>query len=326
MPSRARPLPGLVLALVGLLALLVPAATPAELSAAAPVASHKHLLQQPTPAGLRERAYYLQVPTTGPAGGRALVLVLHGRYQTPSAVMEFSGMEQLARERGFVVAFPSALGGGWNAGTCCAGGVRDQVPDVDFLDRVIADVRRRTPVDPRRVFVAGFSNGGMMAYRYACERSGLVAGIGVVAGAQSATAAYGTPEHPTQCRPARPVSLLHVHGAQDALVPYAGGVVPGSPEAAVAPVRAGLAQFAAAGRCGPATTRTVGRATHLEHQGCSAAGVTKLVKIEGLAHSWTRDSARFGFDTTVGLWSFFEDKRSERCGVVPGAFRRTSPC
>jgi poly(3-hydroxybutyrate) depolymerase len=63
------------------------------------------------------------------------------------------------------------------------------------------------------VWVVGHSNGGMMAYRLACELSTRVTAIGVAAGALVIDT----------CAPVRPVSALHVHGELDTVVPLTGG-------------------------------------------------------------------------------------------------------
>jgi poly(3-hydroxybutyrate) depolymerase len=99
----------------------------------------------------------------------------------------------------------------WNAGFCCAGASGD---DVSYLRHVVAAAERSTPVDLRRVYVVGLSNGGMMATRAICEAPELFAAAGSVAG----------PYLGTRC--GRPV-WLHLHGGNDPVVPFAGGVPPG---------------------------------------------------------------------------------------------------
>lgn len=47
------------------------------------------------------------------------------------------------------------------------------------MQALVAKLERTYPVDRRRVFVAGHSNGGMLAYRLACQAAGTVAAIGV---------------------------------------------------------------------------------------------------------------------------------------------------
>jgi polyhydroxybutyrate depolymerase len=80
---------------------------------------------------------------------------------------------------------------------------------------VIADMSARHNVDRARVFLFGHSNGGFMAYRYACERAGAVAAIVTLAGA--------TWRDDERCAPAEPVSVLHLHGTWDPIVLYGGG-------------------------------------------------------------------------------------------------------
>lgn len=58
--------------------------------------------------------------------------------------------------------------------------------------------------------VVGFSNGGMMAYRFACARPDLVDTVGVLS---------GTLEVP---RCAGPIRALHLHGDRDTAVPFEG--------------------------------------------------------------------------------------------------------
>jgi len=68
--------------------------------------------------------------------------------------------------------------------------------------------------DPTRVYVAGISNGGMMAMRLACEHPGRIAAIAIVAANQPVSA---------DCDPQTPVPAIFFHGTNDRFTPYAGG-------------------------------------------------------------------------------------------------------
>src|SRR5437773_1561304 len=72
--------------------------------------------------------------------------------------------------------------GDWNAGTCCGAAARENVDDVGFLKAVIDRVSKQLPVDQKRIYIAGFSDGGRMAYHAACQLSSTIAAIGVVSG------------------------------------------------------------------------------------------------------------------------------------------------
>ena len=100
----------------------------------------------------------------------------------------------------------------WDAGYCCGGSTAD---DVTYLRDVVTAVAAQTKIDLHRVYVVGLSNGGMMALRAICEAPTVFAAAGTVAG----------PYLGTSC--ARPV-WIHLHDVNDPVVPYYGGVPPGS--------------------------------------------------------------------------------------------------
>jgi polyhydroxybutyrate depolymerase len=95
------------------------------------------------------------------------------------------------------------------------------VDDVSYFGAVLDDIAARNTIDATRIYVTGFSNGGMMSYRLACAMSDRIAGIAAVGGAsgqfdQSLNQYYS-------CNPARPIPVLHVHATNDRNYPYAGG-------------------------------------------------------------------------------------------------------
>jgi polyhydroxybutyrate depolymerase len=71
------------------------------------------------------------------------------------------------------------------------------------------------PVDTARVYLVGHSNGGFMAHRMACEHASVIAAIVSLAGLP--------PMDVSQCTPERPVSVLQIHGTDDAIIPFDGG-------------------------------------------------------------------------------------------------------
>src|SRR3569833_809243 len=163
------------------------------------------------------RSYVLLLPAAvrrnriGVAVSYPLMLVLHGSGADGQTVERQSGMDRLADSAHFIVAYPNGetalfgLRSDWNAGKCCGSPARGNVDDIAFFRATIGDIARHVPVDRRRVYVAGFSDGGRMAYRVACDAASMVAAIGVVAGSVV----------DDTCRPARPVPLIVLHGTAD---------------------------------------------------------------------------------------------------------------
>jgi poly(3-hydroxybutyrate) depolymerase len=150
-----------------------------------------------------------------------LLFVLHGFGGNAQAMSGSTKIEDSldANDLDAVVVYPSGTGAeqglpqSWNAGTCCPFATFELVDDVAFFDELIASLIAQYKIDTTRVWVVGHSNGGMMAYRLACELSTRVTAIGVAAGALVIDT----------CAPARPVSALHVHGELDTVVPLTGG-------------------------------------------------------------------------------------------------------
>ncbi len=166
------------------------------------------------------REYLVHLPGKRPAGKRVpLVLAFHGLGGDAREQLVDSGFNALSDRHGFAVAYPEGIanaGGGraWNGGLCCAF-EQPERDDVGFVRALVRDISNKTCIDPKRIYAAGSSNGGHLAYRLACEASDLVAAVGPVIGVLLIPR--------KQCRPARPVPLLHIHGTADAIVPYEGG-------------------------------------------------------------------------------------------------------
>jgi len=140
--------------------------------------------------GGRERRYLLHLPPSiRGAQPLPLVIVLHGGANTPEMAERMSGMSPKADSAGFIVAYPQGTTTPndqlytWNAGTCCGYALDNNVDDVGFIRALIEQLQAEYSIDPKRIFVNGISNGGMMAYRLGCELSDKLAAIAPIAGA-----------------------------------------------------------------------------------------------------------------------------------------------
>lgn len=177
---------------------------------------------------LAARPYQLKVPV-GHDGKSSLPLVvlLHG-YGSSSSVLDAAlGLSTLADQRGFLVAKPEGTlepisnRRFWNATDACCNYAGRPVDDVAYLTALVEDVRQRQPVDAKRIFFVGHSNGGFMSHRMACDRPDWVAGIVSFAGAtwKDATQCAGTAGSP---------AILQVHGTSDGTIQYGGGTLIGA--------------------------------------------------------------------------------------------------
>ncbi len=164
-------------------------------------------------AGL-ERTYTVYTPAGGPGG--TMLALLHGGGGKASGMIGLArGMQTLADMHGILLVYPDGTGGHWNDGRRdISAAARENVNDVAFLRAIAAAYTQNI----RRVFVAGMSNGGMMAQRVACEMPDVVAGVVSIAANMPAELA-------PVCNPQAPVSVMFINGVQDPIVPYAGGEI-----------------------------------------------------------------------------------------------------
>jgi len=165
------------------------------------------------------------------ADATPLVVMLHGYGDATDGAASLLGLFAASDERGFLLALPEGTQDAdgqqfWNATDACCDFYGTDVDDSGYLSQVIDTVADGYAVDPRRVFVIGFSNGGFMAHRLACDHADQVAAIVSIAGAQHADSAA--------CDPSRAVSVLQVHGSADQNVRFAGGSLEGHPYPSVA--------------------------------------------------------------------------------------------
>ncbi|HVJ19241.1 MAG TPA: PHB depolymerase family esterase [Polyangiaceae bacterium] len=191
-----------------------PSVKPAQ--AAAPVSSQEAPARASLEVPARQR---YSPPDLAPGERRPLLLFLHGLGSSGRVAFDGLGLQKLAeRERIHLVAPDGTLDARgrrfWNAHPACCDFEQKGIDDVGRLGALLASLGAEPNVDPRRLYVAGFSNGGFMAHRLACERGELIAAIASLAGVGPASGAA--------CKPSN-LAVLEVHGDADNIVSYDGG-------------------------------------------------------------------------------------------------------
>ncbi|MEM9387421.1 MAG: PHB depolymerase family esterase [Pseudomonadota bacterium] len=154
-----------------------------------------------------------------------LVLSLHGYGNDGDEQQALFDLLPQTDTQGLMVATPDGeadLFGQrfWNATDACCDLFRRNPDDSGYLRGLIEAIADVYPVDDLRVYVVGYSNGGFMSHRMACDHADRIAAIATFAGAQW--------EDPNQCLPSEPVSVAQVHGTADQVIRYNGGCIPGN--------------------------------------------------------------------------------------------------
>ena len=110
-----------------------------------------------------------------------------------------------ALKRGALFVSPYARSGYWRQiGAGRAEGGRDEAA---YIRAVMADIKRRWPIDEARTLASGFSRGASMVWNVACYTGDLFAGFAPIAGGFWRST-------PADC-PSGPVNLRHIHGLKD---------------------------------------------------------------------------------------------------------------
>jgi polyhydroxybutyrate depolymerase len=272
--------------------------SPEAIAPVGPAVQHKQLEVGGVP-----RTYRLYTPPSLERSHPApLVIVLGGFGNSADDMVGATGFDRVAETGNFVVAYADGVNKTWNAGYCCLGRATSGPDDVTFLTRLIDDVVSAQTVDQARVYAVGVSAGGMMAYRLGCEMAGRIAGVGSVAGAMILD----------DCHPAKPVSVIELHGTADGEVPYQGGKTAGGATQESPPTPAVAQRWADLDHCPAPTTTTAGVVTTAAWTGCSGGSAVKLVTLDGGGHTWFADGlgpVAGAVDASRMMWEFFSGLR-----------------
>jgi polyhydroxybutyrate depolymerase len=163
-----------------------------------------------------------------------LLLVVHGYGIGGLAQALYFNVLPLVEEKQILLAAPDGLFDSqgkryWNAVDTCCDFDHTNVDDVKYLTDLVEEIASTYPVDRKRVYVIGHSNGGAMTLRLACDRTSTFAAALELAGPF-----WSNPQ--AKCSPSAPIPLRVLHGTADMEVLYGGdpvadGGLPASPGA-----------------------------------------------------------------------------------------------
>lgn len=255
-----------------------------------------------------------------PAREYPLLVVVHGAFSTAKKMEKETGFSEIADREGFIVIYPEGMGifgfvQHWNAGHCCGKAAKDGLDDVAFLKECINKVAESVQVNKRQIFMTGFSNGGMLVYRYATEKTYDLAAIAVlgasIGGRLNQETFIWRPAPPT-----KPLPIMIVHGMADTTVPPEGGVSlqkGGTRE--YLPLQESIRFWLDANSCKTKFFREILASERIKTkiwENCRSGSSVHAYFIEGWAHRWPgpyftkNDPGLSAFDISEKIWSFFQ--------------------
>jgi polyhydroxybutyrate depolymerase len=281
------------------------------------------------------RSYTMYIPSTWKSDVVSpLLIALHGLSGWDLQLMDNTAFNNLAEANNFIVVYPNGTGEklgdrgirSWNGGQvgwCTSGNCPpsqiSKIDDVGYISKLIDDVSSRYPIDPKRVYLTGHSNGSQLAQRSVCELSNKITAIAVVAG----HLALDT------CNPDSPVSVLQIYGTEDTLNPENGGT---------AKISFGIYSFAFNSKGVMKSVQMLALAngcsanysqnnnlsnkdlTIYTWPGCKNGVVVSSIRISGASHAWmgrpaqSADSIKLSgepymkLDASKVIWSFLANK------------------
>lgn len=226
-----------------------------------------------------------------------LVIMLHGMGGTAASAMRETGWSAKADAEGFIVAYPEGTrpdpaklpslrsnAQSWNDGSGRFYSAAEKIDDLAFIRALIEKLSADYPIDQRRIFATGFSNGASMAWRVGAELADRIAAVAPHSGACWSQTV----------KPAHAIALCYLTGTADTLNPLDGGF----PKLAIGgkdqggkpkpPIIDSILKWAKALGCPekPAQDDTK-NGVHTRRYGPGRDGVEiAFITIEGLGHNW----------------------------------------
>ena len=234
-----------------------------------------------------------------------LVIALHGLGDNMNNFTNIS-MNLIADTANFIVVTPQAIletqitnSTAWNSGAQAFGfTLNPTIDDIGFLNELIDTISANYNIDSQRIYFCGFSMGGFMSQRLACESNTQIAAIASVA---------GTIGGAINCSPGRAVPVCHFHGTADGTVAYSGNQYGNDAE--------DLVEFWALNNsCGSSPTVTIlpdlandgYTVTHSLYDGCTDNADVEFYSVDAAGHEWLSPPPTNDIFYTAEIWKFFQ--------------------
>jgi len=231
-----------------------------------------------------------------------LVVLLHGLGGNGTEILQGSGLIAEANdpEHPFLIVSPTATvqalfdATEWNEGV----NPLHTIDDVSYINALIDSVMVNYTINQERIYCTGFSDGGFMTNRLACELNNRIAAFASVGGTRASSLA---------CSPDRGIPIFHIHGTADAVVSYNGDNLFGSPflAALFMSVDEMMSDWIEENSCvADIAAISIGDDTEAYYYtACDDESEVWLYKVNGAAHEWNLTN---DFNTAEVIWEFFD--------------------
>jgi len=219
-----------------------------------------------------------------------LLFVLHGFTQSNTSIMNTTGFNAIAETNGFIAVYPNGVNNGWNTSSPFPGG--STANDVGYISALADTIIAQFNIDTTRIYSTGFSAGGYMSHKLACESPRCFAAIASVAGT------INTPDA-NACAPSFTPGVLQVHGTSDNTVSYNGSIFSGLGVQAVLDLWVGLLNCDTP----PVITTINSTVERRAYAPCDGQAQVVHDRISGGGHVWPTGTA---YQASPEVWAFLQ--------------------
>ncbi len=261
------------------------------------------------------RTYKLYTPKSyNPDRPMPLVLVFHGSNGTGASIADVTRFNDLAEQKGFIVAYPDGIKHNWRVKQVASSAPK--VDDVLFVAALIDHLKQTRNIDSRRIYATGFSKGAILTQALACNLPNQIAAFASVEGSLPVPLK-------DKCQPQIPVSMMMINGTNDQSVHYQGD--PSDKRGALASIPETVDIWRKLDSCtSPAQVKQLPDPSPSDriqvktssYTGCSSGSEVMLASIVDGGHFWpggaTQDpntiqfNTKLGYNATDAIWDFFE--------------------
>ena len=265
--------------------------------------------------GDMERTYRVHLPANyDEAQSVPLVLTFHMYTGSGRTMAWLTHLNKIADQEGFIVVYPEGYKNSWADGSNQYAADQAYIDDFAFVSALLDKLQQEYAVDPTRIYATGFSSGGFLAQRLACEMPEKFAAIATV-GATLSRNVIG------DCLPKMPTAIMMINGIDDHGVPWDGdGDYASVPDTVAHWVQVNACPTEANISSEPDAVDDGTRIERSVYGPCQAQTEVVLYSVAGSGHTWPGGSKPVQLwglngpisqemDASQAIWDFFQAHR-----------------
>lgn len=253
------------------------------------------------------RTYRLYVPAMYNGTKKVpLVFNMHGKTSSAQEQESYGDFRKIADTANFILVHPQGMPDELGVNTWNVNDSELNPSDIDFISKLIDNLKLEFNINSNRIYMAGLSFGGTMSYKLACELSSKITAIACVSGTMNFS-------QKDACNPTHIMPIMQIQGTADPIIPYDGS----NNFLSMSEI---VAYWAGINQCNTSNPEITSIPNISLNDGSTAKknkflngsyGLIELYKVIGGGHSWPGspfyiDVTNEDFYASKVIWNFFK--------------------